>query len=610
MSTLHRFTCWPSMILIAGGVWAQGAAQGAAPALPGPAIFRDRTEVHVVNVEALVTDAEGRPVTGLTAEDFEVLEDGEPVLVSNFYALESGRSAEAPGVLPGETGAEAPARARDPERPLNLILFIDDTNLTPTNRGRLFERLREFLTERWRPDLRVMVVSNDRELMIERGFSTSPREVFAALAELEKRTVEGSQFELERRALLGDIAAINVEAGSGLFHTRGANADASQDEVSEGVRAEATALVPRIRAYSQQRLQQVHNSIGVLGRLVDTLAGVSGRKAVLYASDGLPLRPGDDLFEAWESQVKILSEVAPNFSAGMESNRYTAVDGFQHLVADANAAAVTFYTLSIAPPSTVRGADVRTQSTWSSRVASLEEASRHDSMELMAEGTGGRTAFSASVLGAALTGVLDDFDNLYSLGYAAQLRGDGEPRRITVRLRSPQDGWKLRYRRFFRDKSDDERLAERTLTALVLDDADNPLAIALDVRETVAREDGTYEVPLLVSIPLGRLVLLPGEQYHDGQVSMYIAVRDEDGRTSRVNKHLCPVRILNSEVLVALGRNAACGVRLLMRSGHQRLSVSVRDELALVDSTVALEVDIPPAEPALAASSSAVEGAL
>lgn len=606
MRALRCAASWSSMMLVAGGLWAEGAASQ----LPGPAIFRDRTEVHVVNVEALVTDADGRPVTGLTADDFEVLEDGKPVTVTNFYAVEGAKPEATLETLPLEPGIDPQPSAKPQERSLNLVLFVDDTNLTPTNRGSLFSRLRDFLTEEWRSDMRVMVVSNDRELIIEKGFSSSPREVFAALDALEKRSVEGSQFELERQQLLEEIAAINSEAGSGLFHTRGSTADTPQAEVAEGVGAEALALIPRIRVYSQQRLQHVQATVGVLDRLVDTLAGIGGRKAVLYASDGLPLRPGEDLFEAWERQVEILPNVASTTSAGMEAGRYNAVDVFQRMVANANAASVTFYALSVAPPSSVRGADRQVHSTWVSSVSSLEEASRHDSMELMAEGTGGRTAFSASVLGAALEGVLDDFDNLYSLGYSAELRGDGEPRRITVRLRRPEKGWKLRFRRFFRDKSSEERISERTLTALVLDDADNPLAIGLDVRETSPREDGNFEVPLLVSIPLGRLVLLPGERFHEGQISMYIAVRDEKGRTSRVNKHICPVRIVNSEVLVALGRNAACGVRMLMRPGRQRVAVSVRDELSLVDSTVALDVEIPAQEPALAAASSPAEGAL
>lgn len=575
--------------------------------LGGPAIFLDRTEVYVINLDVMVSDAEGRPAGGLTRDDFVVLEDGEPVAVTNFYAVESGRVVgEALGVASEPPAAfadepSAPARAA----PDSLILFVDDTNLSPANRSRLFARLRDFLTESWRADLRVMVVSNDRELVIRQGFTTSPRDVYAALDRLEQMSVEGTQFELERTQLLERIAELNIEAGSGLFHTRGADAATSQEELEAEVRAQVTQVMPQIRSHSQRRFDQVRSTLGVLERFVDVLAGVPGRKAVVYASDGLPMRPGEELFEALANRASAIAELAPTLSSGLEVDRFDSTDEVERLVADANAAAVTFYALSAALPSGVRGAD-EARGLWSPRIASIEEASRHDSMRALASGTGGRAGFGGGVLRATLDGVLEDFDHRYSLGYATQRREGSPPRRLTVRLEPPRPGWTLRYRRSFQDQSADEEAVQRTLTALVLEAAENPLGIALEVPEVAARGDGTFEVPLLVSVPLGGLVLVPGEQHHVGQVSMYVAARDELGRTSPVNKHLCPVRIANSEVLVAMGRSAACGVRLLMRAGRQRLAVSVRDELAALDSTVAIDLELPP--PALDASPAAVEG--
>ena len=42
--------------------------------------------VDLVDVDVVVTDKEGRPVTGLTKEDFEVREDGKPVALQTFMA--------------------------------------------------------------------------------------------------------------------------------------------------------------------------------------------------------------------------------------------------------------------------------------------------------------------------------------------------------------------------------------------------------------------------------------------------------------------------------------------------------------------------------------------
>ena len=48
------------------GIWAQDAGQ--------PTF---RSDVEVVEIDAAVVDAQGTPVTGLRAEDFEIIENGK-----------------------------------------------------------------------------------------------------------------------------------------------------------------------------------------------------------------------------------------------------------------------------------------------------------------------------------------------------------------------------------------------------------------------------------------------------------------------------------------------------------------------------------------------------
>ena len=40
------------------------------------AVFSDTVDVEVVNIEIVVTDKDGQPVTGLTVDDFRLFEDG------------------------------------------------------------------------------------------------------------------------------------------------------------------------------------------------------------------------------------------------------------------------------------------------------------------------------------------------------------------------------------------------------------------------------------------------------------------------------------------------------------------------------------------------------
>ncbi len=52
----------------------------------------ERIDVTVINVDVMVTDRAGHPVSGLTREDFEVFEDGRPQKITNFYTIENAKA--------------------------------------------------------------------------------------------------------------------------------------------------------------------------------------------------------------------------------------------------------------------------------------------------------------------------------------------------------------------------------------------------------------------------------------------------------------------------------------------------------------------------------------
>jgi Ca-activated chloride channel family protein len=73
--------------------------------------FSFRTGVELINVTATVTDAQGRFVGGLTADDFEVYEDGKLQTISQFEServpVSLGLALDASGSMAGERWAAA-----------------------------------------------------------------------------------------------------------------------------------------------------------------------------------------------------------------------------------------------------------------------------------------------------------------------------------------------------------------------------------------------------------------------------------------------------------------------------------------------------------------------
>jgi len=61
---------------------------GERPPRPGGQAPRFPAGVELVVVDAVVVDEAGRPVAGLSRDDFRVLEDGEPQAITSFEAVQ------------------------------------------------------------------------------------------------------------------------------------------------------------------------------------------------------------------------------------------------------------------------------------------------------------------------------------------------------------------------------------------------------------------------------------------------------------------------------------------------------------------------------------------
>ena len=110
----HVTRAWCSGVGLLVGAWAlrQGSAVASAQAPASPAF---PSEVELVTVDAVVVDAKGKPVDGLTRDDFVVEEDGQPQGIVTFEAVsvasEPGTGAQAVEPSPIATNAVAERRA-------------------------------------------------------------------------------------------------------------------------------------------------------------------------------------------------------------------------------------------------------------------------------------------------------------------------------------------------------------------------------------------------------------------------------------------------------------------------------------------------------------------
>jgi VWFA-related protein len=114
------------LIALVGAALATAGALAAQP--PSQPIFRSGT--NLVEVDVVVTDARGMPVTGLSKDDFTVLEDGKPQTVEAMVAIDLPYTPgiEAPRTVDKSGAALAVNEGRDGRI---IVLAIDEWHLRP-----------------------------------------------------------------------------------------------------------------------------------------------------------------------------------------------------------------------------------------------------------------------------------------------------------------------------------------------------------------------------------------------------------------------------------------------------------------------------------------------
>jgi VWFA-related protein len=568
MKSQRLIACW---LFLALGLASLANAQAKKPAAgkakaEDPGTFLETVNVGVVNVDVYVTDKKGNPVTGLKQDDFQLFENGSKVEVTNFYAVNGGKAVAQPSDLVAQTAPVAPLvpgaapaspaadldKVQTPEEQrLRLIVYIDNYNLRPFNRNRVMRELRAFIGTKLGKNDQLMLVTYDRELHIRRTFTSDPSLIAAAMLDLEKISAQGVHADSDRRDVLKRI-----------------------EESRSAAEAEGAA-----HNYAQATYNDLSFSIDSIKKMIDALAGMPGRKAVVYVSDGLQMIAGQDVFYAVQGKY---GEQSTSMTSTLEYNVGRRLD---ELTSQANANRITFYTIDAAGLRSYDSNSAENQGPGSGAapgIAQLVDSVRisnlQSTLQTLAEKTGGVAILNTNVITPRLERVARDFNTYYSLGYTPPHFGDGRYYKIDVKVKNRKD-LQVRHREGYRDKSTEARMSDGTLAALNFPFEENPLGVTLEFGQPRQREDGFYLVPVLVRIPLGKLVLIPHEQTEDARVRLFIAALDSAGGSSDVQQAPVPISIPKADVAAAQNKKFLYSVTLLMRAGEQRVSIGVRDDI-------------------------------
>ena len=193
------------------------------------------------------------------------------------------------------------------------MLYVDNLHSRQFERNRSLRRLTELLQEQGRPHGKIMLMTYDRALHTRQPFTDDVDLIIAALDELETAAAGGDRNDDEQRRLIRVIER-----------------SSSPKDALEAV-----------RPFANQARNELWGSLEGLEVAVQMLAGLPGRKSILFVSGGLPLKPGTGLFQAIEYQW-------PGLLGIHEMMLFDQSEAFEGLGKLANEGDVTFHTLDVA----------------------------------------------------------------------------------------------------------------------------------------------------------------------------------------------------------------------------------------------------------------------
>ena len=418
-----------------------------------------RITANLVQFDAVVTDRQGRLVTDLRPEEFEVLLEGRRQEISNFSFVSTTPAAAAPGRVPGarpDKGAPppppVPVRAAQVRRTIALV--VDDLGTSATDLYYVKRALRKFVDEQMLP--------GDLAAVIQTGKGLGALQQFTSDKQLLHRAIDGVRWNPLGRAGISSFAPIQADPLAQAGGAAGGGPAAAQS-------SDPGALRDRDVGAVLEEFREGVFTVGTLGAVDFVVRGMKelpGRKSVILFSGGFPI-------------FRDLSN--PNDTR--DNGRIT--QSLRRLTDQANRASVVIYTMD------ARGLAV-TALTAADSVGNAQQALRalqsrgdelarnREGLSYLAEQTGGLFIRNTNDLGGGVRRILDDQKGYYLIGFrpAAEVfeRVDGRTRFNKFEVKVTRPGTSVRTRAGFYGYAEGEaKPAPRTRTEQLLAALTSPL---------------------------------------------------------------------------------------------------------------------------------------
>ncbi|HEX9501290.1 MAG TPA: VWA domain-containing protein, partial [Thermoanaerobaculia bacterium] len=453
---------------------------------------RETVNVNLIEVPVTVVDRSGNPVRGLTADKFELIDQGQKRPITTFEVIDFA----------------APTRAASPLNPAarrSFLLLFDLSFSSPLGRTRAQEAARNFIARSMqRRDLAAVATID-----VERGFRLL------------------TAFTTDRNFLASAISSpVNFRSSDPLQISGSQTFDAepSSNVQSNNDKSEAALDVLKEIQRGQKRLDdqfnrgRIERQVTLLGSLARTLRMLPGRKQVVFFSEGFDPRlvQGRDvraMSESMEEMSQVEHGEAYKVDSDMRYGNTTSLSMLDQMSRAFRGSDVVLNGVDI------RGVRVQNDLQFGAKINS------NDALFLLANPTGGEVFRNSNDLNNDLQRLLRQQEVVYILGFQAPTANPGKFHDLKVHLRNAS-GHVFHRAGYY--EAGGESALERTLTnaEIVLNDVpQTDIGVAALAAAFPTKQNA--QVPVILEISGGDLPKNTKANQFD--VEIYVYAFDEDG---------------------------------------------------------------------------------
>ncbi len=503
----------------------------------------EKIDVSVINVDATVLDSAGNPVPELTANDFEVFEDGRPQKITNFYAVDRGavRDESARG------NVTAPIKRFRRK----AVLLVDNHFVDKHSRDAALRQVRAFIESDYAGDYDWSIGVISAGVHVIQPFTSDKAVIKSAI----DRVLGGGAGQQTASLDSGSVASQS---------SQGAGATAQAQQAAAQNAAEMIAMDKDIRFASS--LDAMRASARAVIDACRAYTSMEGKKLIVLVTGSMEVE-----------NRGAESNGVNRFGRTAADNDRDAATIREAMVREANAANFNIYIVKASGVSSpVAGFDISAKRPDD---AVLGEVRDDDSMAVALSAETGGAYLTSNAISQSIHAIDTMSGTFYSLGYSPRHFEDGKYHSISVRVRN--HAYTVRSRAGYLDTSTDARLEDSLRVAVSAAIPEGSLPVSVTAGDRTGNGSGIH-LPVTVSVPMKSITTLRRGDRSVGRVHVYLSVFDQSDANVAFNHAVQDIALTAAQVqqIVASPVNFRYTMRVALKPGTYRVVVAVRDELS------------------------------